>query len=109
MSLINSNIKYLRKQKGLTQDSFANEIGVTRSVIATAYENLAGTNQVHRAILRMLDPTGFEDFLKDLGGEVAQILRVEHHDDGRIADVKVLPTQPHRTSGRPTGTPMPTS
>lgn len=37
MSLINSNIKYLRKQKGLTQDSFANEIGVTRSVIG-AYE-----------------------------------------------------------------------
>lgn len=26
-----------------------------RSVIAAAYENLAGTNQVHRAILRMLD------------------------------------------------------
>ena len=48
-----------------------------RSVIAAAYENLAGTNQVHRAILRMLDPTGFEDFLKDLGGEVAQILRVD--------------------------------
>ena len=35
-----------------------------RSVIAAAYENLAGTNQVHRAILRMLDPTGFEDFLR---------------------------------------------
>lgn len=48
-----------------------------RSVIAAAYENLAGTNQVHRAILRMLDPTGFEDFLKNLGGEVAQILRVD--------------------------------
>ncbi len=37
MSLINSNIRYLRKQKGLTQDAFANEIGVTRSVIG-AYE-----------------------------------------------------------------------
>lgn len=48
-----------------------------RSVIAAAYENLAGTNQVHRAILRMLDPTGFEDFLKNLAGEVAQILRVD--------------------------------
>eukprot|EP00237_Pycnococcus_provasolii_P007056 CAMPEP_0206121836 /NCGR_PEP_ID=MMETSP1472-20131121/1704_1 /ASSEMBLY_ACC=CAM_ASM_001108 /TAXON_ID=41880 /ORGANISM="Pycnococcus provasolii, Strain RCC251" /LENGTH=97 /DNA_ID=CAMNT_0053512245 /DNA_START=48 /DNA_END=338 /DNA_ORIENTATION=- len=31
-----------------------------RSVIAAAYENLAGTNQVHRAILRMLDPVEFE-------------------------------------------------
>lgn len=47
-----------------------------RSVIAAAYENLAGTNQVHRAILRMLDPIEFETFLRDLGGEVADILRV---------------------------------
>ncbi|MDT8856875.1 DUF484 family protein [Paracoccaceae bacterium Fryx2] len=48
-----------------------------RSVIAAAYENLAGTNQVHRAILQMLDPLGFEDFLKSLAGEVAQTLRVD--------------------------------
>ena len=48
-----------------------------RSVIAAAYENLAGTNQVHRAILRMLDPVEFENFLKDLGGDVATILRVD--------------------------------
>ena len=48
-----------------------------RSVIAAAYENLAGTNQIHRAILRMLDPLEFEGFLRDLGGEVAEILRVD--------------------------------
>ncbi len=48
-----------------------------RSVIAAAYENLAGTNQVHRAVLRMLDPVEFETFLHDLGGEVAEILRVD--------------------------------
>ncbi|SIS98309.1 hypothetical protein SAMN05421759_108148 [Roseivivax lentus] len=48
-----------------------------RSVIAAAYENLAGTNQLHRAILRMLDPTEFEAFLRDLGGDVADILRVD--------------------------------
>lgn len=48
-----------------------------RSVIAAAYDNLAGTNQVHRAILRMLDPTEFESFLRDLGGDVADILRVD--------------------------------
>ncbi|MGR3269384.1 DUF484 family protein [Thalassococcus profundi] len=48
-----------------------------RSVIAAAYENLAGTNQIHRAILRMLDPIEFEPFLRDLGGEVADILRVD--------------------------------
>ncbi|MEM6277041.1 MAG: DUF484 family protein [Pseudomonadota bacterium] len=48
-----------------------------RTVIAAAYENLAGTNQVHRAILRMLDPAQFEDFLKELSGDVADILRVD--------------------------------
>lgn len=48
-----------------------------RSVIAAAYDNLAGTNQLHRAILRMMDPTGFEDFLHVLSTEVAEILRIE--------------------------------
>ncbi len=48
-----------------------------RSVIAAAYENLAGTNQIHRAILRMLDPREFESFLRDLDGPVADILRVD--------------------------------
>jgi uncharacterized protein YigA (DUF484 family) len=48
-----------------------------RSVIAAAYENLAGTNQVHRAILRMLDPMEFEAFLCDLNGAVSEILRVD--------------------------------
>lgn len=49
-----------------------------RSVIAAAYENLAGTNQVHRAVLRMLDPLDFESFLRDLEGEVAETLGVDH-------------------------------
>jgi uncharacterized protein YigA (DUF484 family) len=48
-----------------------------QSVIAAAFENLAGTNQVHRAVLRMLDPVDFEQFLRDLGGDVAEILRVD--------------------------------
>ncbi|WP_298919743.1 DUF484 family protein [uncultured Roseobacter sp.] len=48
-----------------------------RSVIAAAYENLAGTNQIHRAILRLLDPAAFEGFLENLSGEVAEILRVD--------------------------------
>jgi uncharacterized protein len=48
-----------------------------RSVIAAAYENLAGTNQVHRAITRLMDATKFEVFLADLGTDVAEILRVD--------------------------------
>ncbi len=48
-----------------------------RNVIAAAYDNLAGTNQVHRAILRMMEATTFEGFLADLTGDVADILRVD--------------------------------
>ena len=48
-----------------------------RIVNAAAYENLAGTNQVHRAILQMLDPLSFEDFLKTVAAEVAATLRVD--------------------------------
>ncbi len=48
-----------------------------RSVIAAAYENLAGTNQIHRAVLTLLDQTSFESFLNALGTEVAGILRID--------------------------------
>ena len=48
-----------------------------RSVIATAYDNLAGTNQVHRAILRLLDLDDFAALIADLHGEIANILQVE--------------------------------
>ena len=47
-----------------------------RSVIAAAYENLAGTNQIHCAVLRLLDAASFEEFLSDLAGDIADILRV---------------------------------
>ena len=48
-----------------------------RSVIAAAYENLAGTNQVHRAVLRLMEAPRFEAFLADLAGDVADTLRVD--------------------------------
>lgn len=48
-----------------------------RSVIAAAYENLAGTNQIHRAILKLLEQPDFETFLTVLGTDVAAILRVD--------------------------------
>lgn len=49
-----------------------------RSVIAAAYENLTGTNQIHRAVLRLLDPNDFEGFLTCLAEDVAEILRVDY-------------------------------
>ena len=48
-----------------------------RGVIAAAYENLAGTNQIHRATLAMMEPHEFPDFLRALGREVADILRLD--------------------------------
>lgn len=48
-----------------------------RAVIAAAYENLSSTNQIHRAVLQMLEPVEFETFLHDLAGPVAEVLRVD--------------------------------
>lgn len=48
-----------------------------RTVIAAAYENLAGTNQVHRAILQLLEPADFPGFLVALNAAIASTLRVE--------------------------------
>jgi len=48
-----------------------------RTVIAAAYENLAGTNQVHRAVLALLEATDFRGFLTALGDEVAHILSID--------------------------------
>ena len=47
-----------------------------RSVISAAYENLAGTNQIQRAVLRVLDPEDFNAFLAALRSDLPEILRV---------------------------------
>ncbi len=48
-----------------------------RTVIAAAYENLAGTNQIHRAVLELLDAQDFKSFLTVLGHDVANILSID--------------------------------
>lgn len=47
-----------------------------RSVIAAAYENLAGTNLIHQAVLMLLEPTDFPTFLKALSGDLLEAMRV---------------------------------
>lgn len=47
-----------------------------RAVIAAAYDNLAGTNQIHRAVLRLLEAQSLAEALSALDGEVAQTLRL---------------------------------
>ncbi|MEO0358809.1 MAG: DUF484 family protein, partial [Pseudomonadota bacterium] len=39
--------------------------------------NLAGTNQIHRAVLKILEPTEFTDFLRTVKDDVTEILRVD--------------------------------
>lgn len=67
--------------RGIAMDRLATRLDrledTHRSVIAAAYDNLAGTNQVHRAVLRLLDATKFDDFLHDLSHDVADTLRVD--------------------------------
>jgi uncharacterized protein YigA (DUF484 family) len=47
-----------------------------RSVVAAAYENLAGTNQVHRCVLGLLAREDFGAMLSYLADEMPDILRV---------------------------------
>jgi hypothetical protein len=48
-----------------------------RHVIAAAYENLAGMNAIHRAVLALLEPLRFDAFLHALSQDVAPLLRVD--------------------------------
>lgn len=48
-----------------------------RSVIAAAYENVAGTQQVHRAVLALIEPPDLSSFLYRLTHEVPQTLGLE--------------------------------
>ena len=47
-----------------------------RTVIAAAYENLAGTNLIQNAVLRLLEPSDFKSFLTSLEAELRDALRV---------------------------------
>jgi len=49
-----------------------------RSVIAAAYDNLAGTQQIHRALLKIMEPTDFGEFLTMIGAEMVDILRIDY-------------------------------
>lgn len=48
-----------------------------RTVVAAAYENISGSEQIHRACLAVLDPVRFSDVLKALEESVPVILAVD--------------------------------
>lgn len=47
-----------------------------RNVIAAAYDNMSGNNQIQRAVLAALEPTTFPDFLDVVQNDIANILSV---------------------------------
>ncbi|WP_308916514.1 DUF484 family protein [Jannaschia sp. LMIT008] len=47
-----------------------------RHVVAAAYDNLAGTNQIHRCVLAILDHPTLADLLDALAGPIADILGI---------------------------------
>lgn len=52
-------------------------VHTNRSVIAAAYENVAGTQQVHRAILTLIDAPDMGEFLRRLTRDVPAMVGVE--------------------------------
>lgn len=48
-----------------------------RSVIAAAYDNVSSMNQVHRAVLSLLEPEDFNGFLKFIEEEMASTLGID--------------------------------
>lgn len=71
-----------------------------RTVIENACENLAGTNQIHRAVLALLDEDGRDGLLEAMTHAVPALLRVE---SGRVVlegeDAPHHPAVACRTSG----------
>jgi hypothetical protein len=52
-------------------------VHANRSVIAAAYENVAGTQQLHRAILALIDAPDLGEFLRRLTRDVPAMVGVE--------------------------------
>ena len=77
--LLGSNIVDLRDAAIKQLEKRLEKIENThKDVISLAYENLSGTNQIQRAILKLLEPNDFPSFIKKLATEIKQILNVEH-------------------------------
>lgn len=47
------------------------------TVMSAAYDNQAGMNMIHRAVVSLLEPADLDAFLDNMRGDLADILRVE--------------------------------
>ncbi|WP_345213040.1 LexA family transcriptional regulator [Mucilaginibacter gynuensis] len=65
MSIISSNIKFLRKKKGLTQQQFADQVGIKRSLVGAYEEERAEPKyELLKTIASFFDVT-IDDFIKE--------------------------------------------
>jgi uncharacterized protein YigA (DUF484 family) len=75
--LIGNNVFDLRNMALQHMSTRLDELSETHStVVSTAYDNLATANQINRAILALLDPQSFADFLKFLETTLAESLNI---------------------------------
>ena len=69
--------------------------GTHRNVVSAAYENLAGTHQVHRAVLALLRAQDFASYLWAMTEQMKSILT--------LADVRLCVESPGADPGTPLG------
>ncbi|HVW97572.1 MAG TPA: XRE family transcriptional regulator [Mucilaginibacter sp.] len=65
MSNIPSNIKFLRKQKGLTQQQFADELGIKRSLVGAYEEERADPKYDLLKKIALFFDVSIDDFIND--------------------------------------------
>ena len=67
--------------RGAAMKSLESKLGslesTHKSVIAAAYDNLAGTQQINRAILKILEPNNFKSFLEVSAGDMVKIMKID--------------------------------
>src|SRR6202012_2946121 len=64
MSIISSNIKFLRKKKGLTQQSFADQVGIKRSLVGAYEEERAEPKYELLKVIASFFEVSIDDFIK---------------------------------------------
>ncbi|WP_461451971.1 XRE family transcriptional regulator [Mucilaginibacter sp.] len=65
MSIISSNIKFLRKKKGLTQQQFADQVGIKRSLVGAYEEERAEPKYELLKTIASFFEISIDDFIKE--------------------------------------------
>ena len=65
MSIISSNIKFLRKKRGLTQQQFADQVGIKRSLVGAYEEERAEPKYELLKVIAAFFDISLDDFIKE--------------------------------------------